>query len=99
MLHRHLSSASNQINIYERRYLGDGKYFQRGSCKGIAVGDDFVTYTNSAVTLTVVRIDRIYDAKGVFNNPEDAKDAIYEAEMIDNQFTADGYNYKPLSNV
>lgn len=84
MVHLHLTDGSNNIHILKRKYLEEGRYFQRGICQNIQEGDDFIDRWNRQLKVDKILIQR--DAKGVFKNPENAVNAFYEAEMADESF-------------
>ena len=86
MKHEHLQNGKNGINLYGRKYLGEGKYFQRGLCKDIKIGDEWTCSTEPNKVIKVDKIIKIRDAKGIFKNPNDAKNAYFEAEFIDESF-------------
>jgi hypothetical protein len=81
--------------LYARRYIGEGRYYQRGLCKGISVGDEFSSYIGGV--LIVDKIISVADSNGKFKNPEDGKNALYEAELVDTNYS-DKY-YQPLPSV
>lgn len=80
--------SSNGVHLYERKYLGNGRYFQRGIAKNIAVGDYFMSNLDNR-NLLVEKVLKLTDSKGVFKNPEDGKNSYYEAEMLDENFTSE----------
>jgi hypothetical protein len=84
MVHLHLADGSNNVHILKRKYIGEGKYFQRGICQNISTGDDFIDRWNKQLKVDKILVQR--DSKGIFNNPEDAVNAFYEAEMVDESF-------------
>jgi hypothetical protein len=87
MLQEHLLNGSNQNFLYQRRYLGKGRYYQKGICKGIQEGDEFITFTSpNSSPLIVDKIISRCDSKGKFRNPEHSKEALYEAELHDPTF-------------
>ncbi len=83
MKQEHTFNGRNGNHIFERKYLGEKRYFQRGICKGISKGDEFVSFTDPQRVLKVDKILEIRDARGAFKNPEDAMDAAYQAELVD----------------
>lgn len=99
MEHTHDQQGANGINIYERSYLGGGIYHQRGTCKGISVGDTFNSRMCPKTTLTVKEIITLTDDKlGKWNNPEDAINCLYEAKMSDPDFI-NNPNYSPIAKI
>lgn len=96
MLQEYLCDGKNSNHLYGRKHLGEGRYYQRGICKGIAVGDEFVSYLAPTAVLKVDKLLTVRDAKGVFRNPDGAKDAYYEAELVDETFS---HNSEILFNV
>lgn len=97
MEHSHLWNGSKGVNIYRRSYLGDGRYYQRGTCKDIKEGD---TFNSRDTILRVDKIISIGDSKGRFSNPDDAKNALYEAELVDDTFVVGKtMNYQVLFNI
>ena len=78
---KHMVDGSNEIHIYKRKYIGGGRYYVRGICKGIKEGDTMVDRWN--YVFNVDKIISIKDSKGVFENPDNAKDALFEVEMVD----------------
>jgi len=100
MLHSHMGNGANFVQIYERRYLGQGRYYQRGHCQNISVGDDFESFTTKGVTLKVDKIMEVYDAKGLFKDESNRVKAIYEAEMVDPYYKeGNGFVYNPLNRI
>lgn len=98
MEHFHSFKAENNVHTYERKYLGEGRYFQRGLCAGIEVGDDFVCFLAPRVSLRVDKIISKSDSKGKFENAEDASLSLYEAELVDDSFKP-GMAYTVLSRI
>lgn len=78
--------------INQRIHLGDGKYHQRGLCKGIKEGD---TLEMELRSFLVTKIILIRDAKANNWAPEQCKDAYYEAELQELDMRG---NYYPLPN-
>ncbi len=85
----------NGVSIYNREYIGNGKYYMRGVASGIKVGDN-VIYRN--VCLECEEILSLKDSEGEFKKPEMAKDSLYEGHFIDNSFEDDSY-YVNLHNI
>jgi len=96
MEHQHLQK--NKVSLYERSYLGDGRYFQRGLCKGIKDGDTFTCFTEPKRVIKLDKLIKTRDARGEFGNSEDAKNAYFEAEFIDESFES-GIEYFVLASV
>jgi hypothetical protein len=87
MLQKHLQYSSSQNLLYQRRYLGKGRYYQKGICRGIQEGDEFISFTSpGSPPLVVDKIISRCDSKGKFRNPEHSKEALYEAELYDLTF-------------
>lgn len=95
----HSFNGSNGNHLYERKYLGDGRYFQRGICKGISAGDDFTCFTEPKATLKVDKVISIKNSKGVFKNPKDAEKSLYEVELVDYAFEPGVPNYQVLRSI
>ena len=96
---QHQFSGSNGNHLYERKYLGDGRYFQRGLCKGISVGDNFKCFTEPKALLKVDKVISIKNSKGVFKNKKDAEKSLYEAELVDYAYKEGGINYQVLKSI
>lgn len=94
MEHLHLQT-SDKVFLYSRKYLGEGKYFQRGIAKGIQNGDTFISFT-SPMTVLVCSSVITKDSNGRFRNPEDAKDSLFEGEFIDKDYQPNS-KYSPLT--
>jgi len=80
--------------LYSRKYLGEGKYLQKGIAKGIQNGDTFISFTSPLTVLTAIDV-RTKDSKGKFRNPEDAKDSLFEGEFLDKDYQPNS-KYSPL---
>jgi hypothetical protein len=95
----HSFIGSNGNHLYERKYLGEGKYYQRGICKGISEGDEFTCFTAPKTTLIVDKVISIKNSKGTFKKKEDAENSLYEAELTDNAFEPRVPNYQVLGRI
>ena len=96
MVQKHSPQSAGHNDLYQRTHLGGGRYFQRGLCKGISVGDDFHSNTEPQRILKVEEIVKRENSKGVFKIKEDAEMAYYEATLVDPTYSEE--NYKPLSS-
>lgn len=85
-LHEHTYQGGNSNHIYERKYLGSGRYFQRGICKGIQEGDHFKCFLSPLSTLVVDKLLKTSDSNGTFNSDGAGENALYEAELVDPSF-------------
>ena len=85
-IHEH-SHKNFKNMLLERKHLGKGVYFQRGICKGIQVGDFFVSTTAAQMKFKVAEISILRDAKGVFENKKDSEMSYYEAKIVDESFS------------
>lgn len=94
MLHKHGFSSSCGVHCLSRKHLGKGLYYMLVVCKGLQVGDEWESWTHNG-TLNCVEIISISDSRGVYVNPEDAKDALIEAHFQDPSFRKD-VPYTPL---
>lgn len=84
MVHSHLNDGRNNVHILKRKYISEGRYFQRGICQNIQEGDDLIDRWGKKLKVDKILVQR--DSKGIFNNPENAINAFYEAEMVDESF-------------
>jgi hypothetical protein len=100
MIQNHLRSGENQNHLYMRRYLGSGRYYQRGVCKGLGVGDVFASQTHPGRNLIVDKLLSVKDSNGSFEHSEETKGALYEAELVDKSFDANsGMEYQVIHGV
>lgn len=87
MHHNHLSDNKNGINVFERKAIGGGRIYQRGTAKNITEGDTFQSYPidGGKIVYTVDKILSLRDIKekgeGVYLNPKDRENCLYEAEL------------------
>jgi len=76
----HLPNGSNGVHIYECTHMETaGKYFMRGNCKGLNVGDTITRFDKPDLVVANLLIQQ--DAKGVFTNPDDRVMPYFEAEI------------------
>ena len=95
MVHTHQRSRGTILQ-YARQYLGEGKYWIRGICKGIQVADEWISVLDPKTTLQVVTVDLVKDSLGKWNNPEDGKNSLFEGTFYDPNFIEHGSGYEVL---
>jgi hypothetical protein len=96
MKHIHVQT-SNEVFLYERKYLGDGKYMQRGIAKGIAPGDEWTSFTDPKMTMIVESITSVADSLGKFIDKSFGEKALFTGVFVDTSYTKE--NYKPLRRI
>jgi hypothetical protein len=88
-----------KVFLYERKYEGNGVYFQRGICKNLQVGDEWASFTDPKTVLQVVEVESISDSQGKWDNPEDGKKSLFKAKFYDPNFVEHGANYAVLRQI
>lgn len=77
---QHLRDGSNNVHLLQRKYIGNGRFYQRGIIKGVEVGDKFESFTCLQI-LVVDKIISVSDSKSSELSEEDKKDAHVEIEL------------------
>lgn len=76
----HKRDAVNNVHLLQRKYLGKGRFYQRGIFQGMEIGDVFLSFTVT-VELVVDKIISISDSKSDQLTEEQKKDAYIECEL------------------
>ena len=92
MLHLHTHQNNEGIFLYCRKYLGGGKYYQRGVFPGMNEGDEFKSFTAINNILKVDKIVKVSKSKAT------GEETLIECELSDPGFT-DEKNYTRLFNI
>ena len=96
MRHIHVQTAKD-VFLYERKYLGEGKYMQRGIAKGIAPGDEWTSFTEPKLTMIVDEITSVADSLGKWADKTFKVNALFTGIFSDPSYTKE--NYKPLRRI
>ena len=99
MLHVKEQKKDSKILLYERKYEGEGKYYQRGVCKDIKAGDEWADFMSPKTVLQVLSIDSVNDSKGQWNDPKDAEGSLFTGTFYDPNFVEHGANYQVLRQI
>ena len=98
MEHLHSFTGDTKVHVLQRDYLGEGRYFQRGLCKGLKEGDYHMSWLDRNYKLKVDKILVQRDAKGRHEDPSDAIGAYYEAELVDESW-GKAAKYDPMKKI
>lgn len=78
----HEISPQNGVCLLQRKYLGSGRFYQRGLFKGVEIADLFVSFTAPDLSLRVDKIISIKDSNANNLSKEQKKDAYTEVELV-----------------
>ena len=78
-----IESTKDGIDILQRKYLGNGRYYLRGRIQGVCVGDVLI---DRSFISTVDVILSVQDSKANLRTDEENKLALVEIEVVDSSF-------------
>lgn len=92
MQHAHYQHTPDVL-LYERRSLGDGKYYQRGIAD-MKEGDTFISFTEPKTVLTCTKVISTSPSQGRWKTPHTYFEAEFVTDNPDIHLTEIGFTRK-----